>query len=43
MISISSILTRAVDTIRTQIRWTATSTNNVPEARENHTAVWTGS
>jgi N-acetylneuraminic acid mutarotase len=23
--------------------WTATSTNNVPEARENHTAVWTGS
>ena len=22
--------------------WTATSTNNVPEARENHTAVWTG-
>ena len=23
--------------------WTATSTNNVPDARENHTAVWTGS
>jgi len=23
--------------------WTATSTNNVPEARQNHTAVWTGS
>jgi len=22
--------------------WTATSTTNVPEARENHTAVWTG-
>ena len=22
--------------------WTATSTNNVPEARDNHTAVWTG-
>src|SRR5207248_3338995 len=23
--------------------WTPTSTNNVPDARENHTAVWTGS
>ena len=23
--------------------WTATSTTNVPDARENHTAVWTGS
>jgi N-acetylneuraminic acid mutarotase len=22
--------------------WSATSTNNVPQARENHTAVWTG-
>jgi len=22
--------------------WTATTTNNVPEGRENHTAVWTG-
>jgi N-acetylneuraminic acid mutarotase len=23
--------------------WTATSTNNVPEARQRHTAIWTGS
>src|SRR5207249_4283540 len=23
--------------------WTATSTTNAPEARESHTAVWTGS
>ena len=23
--------------------WTATSTNNVPDARQNHTTVWTGS
>ena len=35
--------TPAGDTIRVQDSWAATSTTNAPSAREEHTAVWTGS
>ena len=34
---------RREDTIPAPNSWTATSTTNAPDARDSHTAVWTGS